>query len=288
MSTTKIFICAAALTIAACSTRACLNEYKNARKANPKTSPTLQAPPVNWTATEESLRQRAFLENSPYKVKSDYAVALLHLGRTREALQILEPLAKKYTNEYQIMANLGTAYELDGQLEPARKNIARAMEIKPTSHQGTEWLHVKILEAKIALAKDPNWLATHSVLGHDFGSGPRPVKPATLKTTNDVSSVTKALVYQLTERLQFVRPPDPTVADLLYDLGNIYAISGLRADAARYYQRSLQYGDLRKPIITTRLTVTSPASKGSPHIQPERKATEKPEKERTLPGAIPN
>jgi tetratricopeptide (TPR) repeat protein len=279
MSTTKIVICAAALAIGASSTRACLNEYKKAAKTKSNPAPTLQAPAINWTEAEAALRPRATLDNAPYRTKSDYAVALLHLGRTREALQILEPLAKQHTNEYQIIANLGTAYELDGQLEPARKNIARAMEIKPTSHQGTEWLHVKILDAKIALSKDPNWLGTHSVLGHDFGSGPRATKPATLKTTNEVSSVTKALVYQLTERLQFVRPPDPTVADLLYDLGNIYAISGLRAEAARYYQRSLQYGDLRKPMITTRLSAMRAPTKSAPALREseliEKRATEK-------------
>ena len=37
------------------------------------------------------------------------------------------------------------------------------------SHYGTEWLHELILEAKIALAYDPTWLQTHTVLRIDFG-----------------------------------------------------------------------------------------------------------------------
>lgn len=45
-------------------------------------------------------------QNYDYKLLSDYAVLLLKGGRPQIALK---ELAKKYPNEYQIAANLGTA-----------------------------------------------------------------------------------------------------------------------------------------------------------------------------------
>src|SRR5688572_13030674 len=48
-------------------------------------------PKADWAARERSLRARATASNASYKDRSDYAAILLHLGRTREAIDILEP-----------------------------------------------------------------------------------------------------------------------------------------------------------------------------------------------------
>lgn len=53
--------------------------------------------------------------------QSDIATQCLKLGEFEKALSIFEPLAKKYPNEYKIIANLGTTYELLGQNEKALK-----------------------------------------------------------------------------------------------------------------------------------------------------------------------
>lgn len=38
------------------------------------------------------------------------------------------------------------------------------MHPRVQSNYGSEWLHVAILETKLAMAKDPAWLRSHSVL----------------------------------------------------------------------------------------------------------------------------
>tara|TARA_B110000046_G_C13024495_1_gene413104 strand:+ start:2444 stop:2677 length:234 start_codon:yes stop_codon:yes gene_type:complete len=50
---------------------------------------------------------------------SDYAVYLMKAGRVDESLAILKELNKNLPQEYQIAANLGTAYELNGELDSA-------------------------------------------------------------------------------------------------------------------------------------------------------------------------
>ena len=70
------------------------------------------------------------------------AVSNLLEGRIDQAVEQLEALAKAQPDTYSVAANLGTAYELKGELALAHTWITRAMELNPQSHQGTEWLHL--------------------------------------------------------------------------------------------------------------------------------------------------
>lgn len=96
--------------------------------------------------------------------RSDYSVALMYLGRSPAAVEMLQQLEKEKPGQYFIAANLGTAYELSGNNEEALRWINEGLRRDPDSHEGTEWLHAKILEAKIAQQKDPNFFKNHSVL----------------------------------------------------------------------------------------------------------------------------
>lgn len=160
--------------------------------------------------------------------RNSLAVALIHLGQVREAVSILEERERKSPGAYATAANLGTAYELAGDNLKALEWIKEGVRRNGDSHYGTEWLHVKILEAKLALAKDPRWLTKNTVLGADLRApedAGRPESPVTdhLGRPKSLAEVEAALVYQLHERLEFVRPPDPVVADLLFDLSNLLA-----------------------------------------------------------------
>lgn len=165
------------------------------------------------------------------------AVALIHLGRTDEALKILEKLEKESPGSYYVAANLGTAYELIGDNERAYKWITEGMKRNPDSHFGTEWLHLKILKAKQEIKKDATWLETNSVLGIDWESiGSDLSKVQVLgsdRIVHTAETVTKAIEYQLHERTEFVKPTDPTVASLLYDLSHLVR-----------HSRSAEHGEL--------------------------------------------
>ena len=166
---------------------------------------------------------------------NDQAVALVHLGRSAEAIPLLEGIEKRKPGLYQTAVNLGTALELSGQDESALQWITEGMRRNPQSHQGTEWLHARILEAKLTAKKAPGWLRSHAVLdGSDSGptgSGAAPVWRAggiTLPSGQVLApeDVVKAIDYQLTERFQFVRPPEPIVGDLLMELASLVALTG--------------------------------------------------------------
>ncbi len=99
-----------------------------------------------------------------FKGRSDYAAVLLKLGKTKKALEILENLVQKYPNEYNVVVNLGTAYELNGNPELALKYISKAIKLNPLSHNESEWIHEEILKARIALKTNPDYLKQNSIL----------------------------------------------------------------------------------------------------------------------------
>jgi tetratricopeptide (TPR) repeat protein len=175
-----------------------------------------------------------------FNERSDYAIALLFLGRNGEAVELLEALEVEQPGTYFVAANLGTAYELSGRNEDALKWIREGIRRNPESHEGSEWLHAKILEAKIAHQKDPAYFESHSVLE---------LAPGTIGQAVSIDGqgyrpkdLAAAIGYQLGERLQFVKPPDPAVASLLFDYAALDAVLNSMESAGGVLKMAGEYG----------------------------------------------
>lgn len=172
------------------------------------------------------LRKQLVFADSIYKRSgsiddySDFGAMLVYNGRYTEAKQVFLQIEKKRPGLYQTAANLGTAYELLGQNDSALIWIAKAIRINPQSHVGSEWIHVKILEAKVR-AEGGALRATGSILSLDFGDNATPEN----RTGADIVMLREHLYHQLVERMSFVQPKDPIVAQLLFDLGNASAMT---------------------------------------------------------------
>jgi hypothetical protein len=98
-----------------------------------------------------------------YWSQNAYAVALIRVGEHDKAHDILNRLEKEHPGMYGTAANIGTLYELRGNDVEALKWIQEGIRRNKDAHFGTEWLHAKILEAKLAIAKDPTWLKSNTV-----------------------------------------------------------------------------------------------------------------------------
>lgn len=173
-----------------------------------------------WTVRRDRLR-KLLAAGGDFQVKNDLATALAHTGEAAEAVKLLEQVEAEKPGLYFTAANLGTAYELSGDDRKALEWIRKGIERNPDAHDGTEWLHVRILEAKLALAKDPKWLEAHSILGSPAGEGPATQALGNRGQKVSIDQVKSALVYQLHERMQFVTPPNAVVGSLLLDLGDV-------------------------------------------------------------------
>ncbi len=163
-----------------------------------------------------------------YMLLSDYSLCLLKLGKTTEALTLLQNLQKAYPTEYKIAANLGTAYELVGQNDSALKYIKLDMALNPHDHEGSEWIHVKVLETKLKLKTDPNYLTQNSVLN--------------LSSAQENNSQTfDHLNLQVRERFPFTPNKDVIMASLMEDMGDLSANLISIEYAKAYYKISKEY-----------------------------------------------
>lgn len=152
---------------------------------------------------------------------SDLGALLVFTGQYSKAKPIFLEIEQKSPGLYETAANLGTVYELLGNNDSALYWIKKAVEINPKSHEGSEWIHVKILEMKVKAKGDVNYLRTHSILSLDFGNDDIPEN----KTGLNLEMLRLQLYYQLSERMSFVKPKDPVIAQLLFDLGNVCSMT---------------------------------------------------------------
>jgi tetratricopeptide (TPR) repeat protein len=205
---------------------------------------SLSASHDRWESIEHNLRYKTEVDE-----RNDYAVALIYLGRAKEAVSLLRTLEKEEPGDYGIAANLGTALELSGNNEEALEWINEGMRRNSDSHEGTEWLHSQILRAKIRFQTDPHYFDQHSVLNVDFEK---------LEHSSDLINVAgtpmapdrlrKALIYQLKERLQFVKTNDLPVASLLWDLAGLEAGTHTLESAIQLLTMAQDFGYPRERV----------------------------------------
>lgn len=183
---------------------------------------------------------------------SDYSAILIKLNRLPEAKRILDSLIVKHPQEYSINANYGTLWELLGENKKALFFIKRSVTINPESHEGSEWLHVKILEAKIKMATNKAWLKLNPIVKIDFGNDSIPDTNA-IKQVPNSRKLINSILFQLNERTYFVHPKDEIICSLFYSAACIFQYIYGNEYARDLYFLSLDYGDTHKENCIKRI-----------------------------------
>jgi len=235
--------------------RACLNESRTRLSGE---AFTLNREGIDWVPAGRDLgaerganRRRAQQLDSLWRTHhrladySDYGVVLVYLGHYDQARQVFENIEAQRPGLYATAANLGTAYELLGQPRQALRWIERAVQLNPQAHEGSEWIHVNILKSRLA---GEHTITSPFLLGVDFGTAARPAAPASLR---QLRQLREELYYQLRERMDFVQPPDKLVGQLLFDLGNLQALTSDVEGAQDIYAEARRYG-YRSAVLTRR------------------------------------
>jgi hypothetical protein len=212
---------------------------------------------------EAAYRKSPTLENA-----NDLAVGRILSGRMAEGIQLLRELESGTPGNAIVAANLGTALELAGADEEALHWIRESVRRDPQEHEGSEWVHVKILEAKLALKRDPNWLRKNSVVGWREGQRFPPDERSRPRTPIDII---RAIQYQLEERTVFVRPPDAIVGDLYLTMGDIaHSVPGAIPDLwerdsaiAFSYGAALRFGTVHEARARQRMQAAEQRTKAA-------------------------
>lgn len=148
------------------------------------------------TLKEESLRQKdvaeiingRIMKHSPYfyeekvtytKAKigqgspkpelfDDLAVALHKLGRTDEAIAVMEDKRTRFGEAYTTASNLGTFYADKGEIARGLELLKKSVELNPKAHFGREKYQIQILEYLQKLKDEPELDEKQDALGLKF------------------------------------------------------------------------------------------------------------------------
>lgn len=255
----------ALLMLAPAGARACLNEMATDRAGRPYSSDGLVGASLVYSLTHPSrdpemdrfLIQETRKEPS-FRNLNDIGVLLVRQGKLDAALRHFRTIERLFPGRPQTAANLGTALELAGQDKEALHWIRTGLQRNPREHYGSEWLHVRILEAKLAAAGNPAYFRRHSIAGVAFGPGLVPPFPRKLPNGNDgkpllPSWLDSSLDYQLHERIGLVKAPDPVVANLLSDWATLHLSGGSLETAKALYELAATYGAPRDALMQRRI-----------------------------------
>jgi len=223
------------LLLAPFTASACFNEYAHdsSGHAHHQANPDVYRYERNFSkaSLDKQIKEKEGALKD-FRDSSDFSVLLAKRGYVFRALRILQELAHYHPNDYTIAANLGTVYELSGKNDSALRWIKKGIALNEKSHGGSEWVHVKILEAKIGLAKDPSWLEKNKVLGLE-GKAPLPEKKD-WRTPVRYTAKENHVMYQLHERMPFMSPPDALMAALLSELAAYQENSAVELSLMHY------------------------------------------------------
>ncbi|UUW10483.1 tetratricopeptide repeat protein [Flavobacterium plurextorum] len=167
---------------------------------------------------------------------SDKGYVLIVQEKYAEAENLYLSIEKIKPNRYSTASNLGTLYELIGENQKAYDWIKKSIEINPESHNGSEWLHLKILEAKIKNLSD---VSGQFLIGTNFGMKGIPQSKL---SKQEIENLAKSVYYQVNERMSFIKPKDKVISILLFELGNLVELKGEHENALQIYRTAREYG----------------------------------------------
>ncbi|MFO0799877.1 MAG: hypothetical protein U0804_20600 [Gemmataceae bacterium] len=81
---------------------------------------------------------------------ADLGAALLRLGKATDAVAVLRPAARRFPDHFRTAANLGTAWQLAGDLDQAASALADAVRLAPERSRRAEEFHLKLVRLRIA------------------------------------------------------------------------------------------------------------------------------------------
>lgn len=167
---------------------------------------------------------------------SDKGYILIIQKKYAEAEKLYLSIEKIESNRYSTASNLGTLYELIGENQKAYNWIKKSIEINPESHNGSEWLHLRILEAKI---KNMTNVSGQFLINTDFGTRGRPEKKL---SKEEIDQLAKAVYFQVNERMSFIEPKNSIISVLLFELGNLMQLKEEYENALHIYRNARTYG----------------------------------------------
>jgi hypothetical protein len=136
--------------------RGFLLDQRTLRTLAVKPSPGVSAsgPRARYQADADRLRKLAATRKLTADEAADLGALYIRLGDVAKSLAVLQPAQREHTEHFHLASNLGTAWQLHGDLEQAAALLRQAVRLAPGRFQRGEELHLKLVQMRVRQSAD--------------------------------------------------------------------------------------------------------------------------------------
>jgi hypothetical protein len=173
---------------------------------------------------------------------ADLGALYLRLGEVGKALEVLRPAQREHPNHFHLAANLGTAWQLSGDLAQAAATLQLAVRLAPGKWLSSEELHLKLV--RLRLRERPGQLGLDDLFGIRYVGPSGKFEPGRLAETERKRLPSDAVA--LVQRLALWLPSD---GRLLWQLAELAGAHGDVNTAAAMLEGCVTEFGLRHPDL---------------------------------------
>jgi hypothetical protein len=165
-------------------------------------------------ALEKTARSRALTADE----QADLGAVYVRLGNVPRALEVLRAAQRKHPGHFRIVANLGTAWQLHGELGQAETALREAVRLAPAALKPAEELHLKLI--RLRLREAPKTATLDDLFGIRFVNDKGEYEPGRLAEAGRKKLSGEAVGHL--QRLALWLPADGRLLWLLGELAAAY------------------------------------------------------------------
>ena len=126
--------------------------------ARPKDSAAAGPIRKRYEAAAAKLTKRSRQRKLTTDEAADLGALLLRLGETARAVEVLRTAQRENPKHFQLLANLGTAWQMQGDLAQAAACLEQAIHLVPAKLREAERLHLKLVRLRARQSRDAQTL----------------------------------------------------------------------------------------------------------------------------------
>jgi hypothetical protein len=173
---------------------------------------------------------------------ADLGALYVRLGEIGKALEVLRPAQAAHPEHFRLAANLGTAWQLHGDMEQATAALRQAVRLAPGKFQRAEELHLKLVRLRAGQAGDASDL--DDLFGVRYAGPSGKYEPGRVGPDERKKLSPEAVAH--TQALALALPAD---ARLLWQLAELAAAFGDVPTAAATMDGCVTEFGLRSPTL---------------------------------------
>ena len=185
-----------------------------ARKAGAAASPLRVRYEETAAKLEKARRQRKLTADE----LADLGALYVRLGETVKAVEVLRAAQRDFSHHFRIAANLGTAWQAEGNLEEAAASLRQAMRLAPGSQQKGEELQLRLIRLRQGQPRDEQVL--DDLFGINYVGDNGKYEPGKLAATQQKKLPSDAVA--LVQQLALWLPADGRLLWQLAELANAH------------------------------------------------------------------